>query len=366
VSGGGWTQRDHAWVNDVFAYNLSMACNHCEKPICAEVCPTHAIVKRHDGIVLIDADKCIGCKYCSWACPYGAPQYDDEHGCMTKCTFCFDNIDAGLPPSCVAACPLRVLELDAEISRSARNDNIFPLPQSKLTEPAIVINPHKDAHRADEQSAQIANREEVGHAENHEHSLVVFTLLAQMAVGAFGVLAVMMGFGNSAAKNLFIIIPPMMAIAMLVSFLHLGAPLKAWRAFANLGSSWLSREILFAMLFAGASTFVVVMQWFGIAQSAHTSFIGATVLLGIALVVAMTNVYRLRTVETWNTWTTPRAFFRATCLLGACIVGMLIALTENALFLGILCAIGFGIVLGIEAKNRFTFYESRVKNRRLV
>ena len=251
---------------------------------------------------------------------------------MTKCTFCFDNIDAGLPPACVAACPLRTLELTTEISRFARNDTVFPLPQSQLTQPALVIKPHKDTPRANEQSAQIANREEVGRTENREPSLVIFTLLSQMAVGAFCLLAALTMLGISLVKILYIPIPTMMTIAMLVSFGHLGSPLKAWRAFANLGSSWLSREILFATLFTGASALVALTQWVDLAPSAQTVFIGATALLGIALVVAMTNVYRLRTVEAWNNRTTLFAFFRATFLLGGLLVCALVALSENGIF----------------------------------
>jgi DMSO reductase iron-sulfur subunit len=93
VAGGGWTRRGEAWSSSVFAYNISLACNHCEKPICAEVCPTRAITRRADGIVLLDPAKCVGCKYCSWACPYGAPQYDDEAGTMSKCTFCAEDLN---------------------------------------------------------------------------------------------------------------------------------------------------------------------------------------------------------------------------------------------------------------------------------
>lgn len=166
VTGGTWTRSGEAWVSNVFAYNVSLACNHCELPICAEVCPTQATTKRADGIVLIDPEKCIGCKYCSWACPYGAPQYDAEAGHMTKCTFCADNLDAGLPPSCVAACPLRALdfgdrtELEAKYGASPEpGRTIYPLPEAALTEPALVTTPHKDAARA--ASAQIGNREEV-------------------------------------------------------------------------------------------------------------------------------------------------------------------------------------------------------------
>jgi sulfite dehydrogenase (quinone) subunit SoeB len=88
------------------------SCLHCEDPPCVPVCPTGASYKRaEDGIVLVDYDKCIGCKYCSWACPYGARELDEKRQVMTKCTLCVDRItDASLPererkPACVLACP---------------------------------------------------------------------------------------------------------------------------------------------------------------------------------------------------------------------------------------------------------------------
>ncbi|HTP00547.1 MAG TPA: 4Fe-4S dicluster domain-containing protein, partial [Anaerolineales bacterium] len=110
VSGGAWKQEGAAWSNTLFAYNLSLSCNHCVHPKCAGVCPVNAYSVREDGIVLLDSSKCMGCGYCAWACPYDAPQYDRAAGRMTKCDFCLDNLDAGLPPACVAACPLRVLD----------------------------------------------------------------------------------------------------------------------------------------------------------------------------------------------------------------------------------------------------------------
>ncbi|QSG04939.1 4Fe-4S dicluster domain-containing protein [Halapricum desulfuricans] len=70
--------------------NVSLSCMHCEDAPCEEVCPTGAIEKREsDGIVTIDREKCIGCGYCGWACPYGAPQYGDD-GLMQKCNLCLD------------------------------------------------------------------------------------------------------------------------------------------------------------------------------------------------------------------------------------------------------------------------------------
>ena len=90
------------------------SCLHCEQPACVTVCPTGASYKRaEDGIVLVDEDKCIGCKLCSWACPYGAREYSPVEGVMKKCTLCIDRIynenldEAERQPACVQACPTR-------------------------------------------------------------------------------------------------------------------------------------------------------------------------------------------------------------------------------------------------------------------
>jgi len=165
VTGGGWTRSGEAWVSTVFAYNVSLACNHCERPICVEVCPAQAFTKRDDGIVLLDTEKCLGCKCCSWACPYGAPQYDEQTGRMTKCTFCADSIDAGQPPACVAACPMRALDLGDRAELEARYGDlhtVYPLPKAELTQPSLVMTPHQDAARAAHESARVGNWEEIG------------------------------------------------------------------------------------------------------------------------------------------------------------------------------------------------------------
>lgn len=155
VCGGGWAQVGGAWLSGVYAYNISMACNHCERPICMEVCPAKAIFKRPDGIVLIDEKKCLGCRYCAWACPYGAPQYDLARGLMTKCDFCVDQVEQGLPPACVAACPLRALdfgELSELETRYGSLPEVHPLPENALTGPALLLTPHKDALSSDDGS----------------------------------------------------------------------------------------------------------------------------------------------------------------------------------------------------------------------
>ncbi|WP_319004023.1 4Fe-4S dicluster domain-containing protein [Luteimonas panaciterrae] len=90
------------------------SCLHCEQPACVTACPTGASYKRaEDGIVLVDEDKCIGCKLCSWACPYGAREYSPVEGVMKKCTLCVDRIynenldESERQPACVQACPTR-------------------------------------------------------------------------------------------------------------------------------------------------------------------------------------------------------------------------------------------------------------------
>lgn len=164
VTGGDWKQRGQAWLPDIYAYNISLSCNHCEDPICLKNCPAKAISKREDGIVIIDQQKCIGCKYCAWVCPYGAPQYDTNKGVMGKCDLCVDYIDEGKNPSCVDACPMRTLEFgeyDGLIEKYGNTASIYPLPNSEITEPSIVITPHKDAVKAKALNPEVANMEEI-------------------------------------------------------------------------------------------------------------------------------------------------------------------------------------------------------------
>ncbi len=91
---------------DVTRAFFALACMHCGKPACIESCPTGAIGKRgEDGIVVVDRDKCNGCRECFSACPYGVPQFGDD-GIMQKCDFC---VGINMEPICAVSCPTEAL-----------------------------------------------------------------------------------------------------------------------------------------------------------------------------------------------------------------------------------------------------------------
>jgi Fe-S-cluster-containing dehydrogenase component len=136
------------------------SCLHCEDPPCVPVCPTGASYKRaEDGVVLVDYDKCIGCKYCSWACPYGARELDEQQKVMKKCTLCVDRIyDAGLAeaerkPACVLACPTSarlfgdIHDPDSDASRAIREQGGYTLMPEWGTQPANHYLPRRKTER---------------------------------------------------------------------------------------------------------------------------------------------------------------------------------------------------------------------------
>lgn len=159
-AGGSWRQdrMTGAWHQDVFAYYLSIGCNHCEDPACVKVCPTKAHFKRkEDGLVVIDREKCIGCGACAAACPYGAPQLDKEARKMLKCDGCLERLQSGRQPICVEACPQRAIEfgpIDA-LKKKYGTQAIAPLPSPTLTKPALAIHAPKNGKPVGDDSGTV-------------------------------------------------------------------------------------------------------------------------------------------------------------------------------------------------------------------
>jgi anaerobic dimethyl sulfoxide reductase subunit B (iron-sulfur subunit) len=90
---------------------VPVQCQHCEDPLCAAVCPTEALYKDEaGGPVRLAVDKCVGCRACVIACPFGAIDLDEAEGKAVKCDLCEGIVQAGEEPRCVAACPTRALQ----------------------------------------------------------------------------------------------------------------------------------------------------------------------------------------------------------------------------------------------------------------
>ncbi len=112
------------------AFFVPKLCNQCTHPACVQVCPTGATYRTEDGVVLIDHDYCIGCRYCVQACPYGARYFDEDRGVSDKCNWCYHRITKGLQPACVEVCPVdarvfgNLKDKESPISLFIRNNRV--------------------------------------------------------------------------------------------------------------------------------------------------------------------------------------------------------------------------------------------------
>ncbi|HET7636754.1 MAG TPA: 4Fe-4S dicluster domain-containing protein, partial [Candidatus Limnocylindria bacterium] len=142
------------------------ACQHCDNAPCVKVCPVGATYRRDDGVVMMDSTRCIGCRYCMIACPYGArvfnwgePERPNglETGMVTarpvgtveKCTFCVHRLAEGQVPSCVWSCPAgaRVFgdldDPDSRVARLIRDRGGEMLLEEKGTQPKVRYLPQR-------------------------------------------------------------------------------------------------------------------------------------------------------------------------------------------------------------------------------
>lgn len=130
------------------------SCVMCDNPPCVSVCPTGASHINADGVTLVDAEKCIGCKYCVLACPYQARFINPVTHVADKCTFCYENrVSKGLKPACVAQCPTGALQFGdledptSDVSK-ARAATFYVAPKEYLgTDPKLVSVPSKGGPR---------------------------------------------------------------------------------------------------------------------------------------------------------------------------------------------------------------------------
>lgn len=149
--------RVYQWEKGTFPnvrlFALPVMCYHCQNPVCINACKNGALYKEEKyGAVLVDPDKCQGCRRCWQACPYGAPQYDgDELGAkMSKCNMCVDRLEQGWKPICVLSCSMRALEfgpLNELVEKYGNLKRLEGMPKDSATRPAVVfkaIDPHRE------------------------------------------------------------------------------------------------------------------------------------------------------------------------------------------------------------------------------
>ena len=125
------------------AFFVPKLCNHCDNPPCVQVCPVGATFKSPEGVILVDRDYCIGCRYCIQACPYGARFLHHETGTAEKCTFCYHRLVKGLQPACVEVCPTgarlfgEVGTRNSPLARFMRFNKLQTLKAHLNTEPKV-------------------------------------------------------------------------------------------------------------------------------------------------------------------------------------------------------------------------------------
>jgi Fe-S-cluster-containing dehydrogenase component/DMSO reductase anchor subunit len=243
-------------VPDLAVYHLSIACNHCEAPICMTGCPAAAIERDiSTNALIINKLKCLGCNYCVWNCPYDAPRYDSENRIAGKCNLCYTRVGEGYQPACSVGCPTGALQF-GEIE-SLRSDIMpewlkdFGLNAAlRFIEPAYVekikIVPETDGEKNIVTGKNGKSR--------IEWSLVLFSFSATIAV-AIVLYRLITGTAGKYFPDLLITFLP-----GLFSLFHLGKPLRAWRAITNPFNSPLSREIILYLLFISANAAFQLLQ----------------------------------------------------------------------------------------------------------
>lgn len=355
--------------------NISMACNHCDDPVCLKGCPTRAYTKHAEyGAVIQDPDICFGCGYCTWVCPYNAPQLDTTAGQVEKCNMCVDRLEVGLKPACVSACVGNALDFgvveNMPQNRQQLETHLPGFPDPSITQPNIrfqqIKTLPKEVTRTD--SAPIKYRQDdqgvfkpvvdqkVGKARywnlarlsSRENPLVIFTLSAQAAVGIFsalflGDLLQIAPLSGLASSDLYL---PLLMVALgltglglLMSTIHLGKPLRFYRGFNNLRHSPVSREGLGIVLFMAFAGFhflasVPANDWLSSQLPFLTSWQQSmkpvvlitgllSVLSGVVALYYMYRCYCIKARPFWNHWHAAATFAGNTLNLGAIVIALM-------------------------------------------
>lgn len=295
-----------------FQQTVTTACHHCVEPGCAEGCPVLAYEKDPvTGIVRHLDDQCIGCQYCVMKCPYDVPKYSAKRGIVRKCDMCANRLAVGEAPACVQACPheaIRITIVDQpETVTHAAKDSLLPAaPDSTYTKPTTRYVSAKGLPE------QLLPGDHAQVRPEHSHLPLVFMLvLTQLAAGV-SVAAVWL----ESAKWLSLVAVVVGAVALNVATLHLGKPLKAWRAFLGWRKSWFSREVIAFGMFVPAAALAALSFWW--AELGGFGFVLklTAALVGVGAVACSAMIYVDTRREFWSARQSFGKFFGTTALLG--------------------------------------------------
>jgi formate dehydrogenase iron-sulfur subunit len=294
-----------------FQRTVTASCHHCVDPGCLNGCPVLAYEKDPvTGIVRHLDDQCIGCQYCVMKCPYDVPKYLPDRGIVRKCDMCADRLAGSEAPACVQACPseaIRIVIADkAEITASADRGEFLPAaPNPGYTQPATRYKSKKRLPKG------LVAGDQVNLKPADSHLPLVFMLvLSQLAVGAT-VAAVFC----EPSTALLLLAAFAGALAPLVGLLHLGKPLKAWRAFLGWRTSWFSREVIAFGGFVPVVSCALLSALIG--WKTPAPFLKMTSgLIGLAGVACSAMIYVDTRREFWRASQTFGKFFASTFLLG--------------------------------------------------
>ncbi|SJM91976.1 DmsC/YnfH family molybdoenzyme membrane anchor subunit [Crenothrix polyspora] len=372
--------------------NISMACNHCDDPVCLTGCPTRAYTKFAEyGAVLQDPDICFGCGYCTWVCPYNAPQLDPVKGEVSKCNMCVDRLEVNLKPACVAACLGNALDFgvieNIPENRIQAKTEIPGFPSTDITHPNIRFqnthNTHREVTRTDDMPLKYHRDDELGKFKpvvdekqgreqhwnfrklltSHESAHVLFTLCTQATVGAFSMLMLGNWLGIDAIvalKNSSAFVPLILLIFAVSTFglfklnMHLGKPHRFYRGFNNLKLSPVSREIAgVSMFYTGLLGYVVFGLWdVGLLNVIANIFAFIGVLSGAIGLYYMYKLYRIPARPFWNHWQTGSAFVGTLLSFGALLIAVVsVALLPLAGSQGLLQGLAAIIAIGLAVEG---------------
>jgi len=296
--------------------HMSMGCNHCLEPSCMTGCPVDAYAKDpKTGLVLHNADTCIGCEYCIWNCPYGVPVFNEERGVVGKCDMCHGRILEGDAPACVEACPEQAIQVEIvnieEWRREYRDAANAPgLPPADHTISTTRVTLPEDLPSELEKADYHRVRPEKPH-----HSLAAMTVMTQLSAGAVALVWLLGWFTALDRLNLAATGALLVGLAsFLASPLHLGRPLFAYRAMRAWKRSWLSREVLLLTSFGLAASCYAAVLWTGTPAAGAAGALATG--LGLAGVFASSRIYLVPARPAWNSPYTIAEFFLTAFILG--------------------------------------------------